>query len=727
MGFKKHYKIVLVLLFFSDCVFSQKADVFPPPAEKRTYRLIHIPQAGIILDGNLDEQEWGRIESTSGFYQIDPNQGAAPTFQTSVKMFYDDDNIYIGAVCYDSLGGKELRSQGLRRDFEFFENDFFGINFDTFLDEKTSLSFQINPAGALRDIQVFEDVLFERNWNTVWEGETGITDSGWVVEIKIPWKSLRYPTGKNTWGINFTRSIRRLNQFTAWSLYPRAFSGYRMDYAGRITGIQPPPAPLNLDIQPYILGTDANYKDLKGVKAEYGLDMKWAINPFSILDLTYNTDFAQAEADNQVLNLTRFSLFFPEKRGFFLENERLFTSGWTNSFYPFFSRRIGLDDFGNPVTIDGGARFVSKSRERNIGGLIIRQQETGRMPAANFGVLRLKEFLGNRSTIGALLTVRNEDEFSGRTGKTNFTLSGDGFLRLSKTLSTDFTVSGSKTVHGKGDGFAVYNLLNNTESWGSIGMINSLISANYNPEAGFFIRNDIYQVYPYISLNLRPSWKPSFIRSFEPGAYMFLYYQASTGRFQEGYVTLIPMIVRMNDNSTVETFINLHKQNPERAFSLAGIGIDKGEYNYTRFAFRYASDQSYKYAGSVAGEIGEYYNGRLNQYILTFRVNPIPHILLAGSGTWNNFSAVGINKESKNIYLLSPEIRLSLNPRLHLNVFYQYNSFTEVAAFNVRASYEFSPLSYIYLIINDVNSNLSPYQVFNQQQFVFKINYLFRN
>lgn len=722
------FKIIgLSLLLMSEGVHGQTADVFPPAAEKRKYQLHNINDASVVIDGVLDEAVWGMVEGAGDFYQIDPAQGAPPTFQTFVRMFYDDNAIYIGAVCYDSLGGKGLRSQGLRRDFEFFENDFFGINFDTFLDEKTSLSFQINPAGALRDIQVFEDVLFERNWNTVWQGETGITDSGWVVEIRIPWKSLRYPASRHEWGINFTRSIRRLNEFTAWSLYPRAFSGYRMDYAGRITGIDPPPAPLNLDIQPYILATDKNYKDIKGAKAEVGLDMKWAINPFSILDLTYNTDFAQAEVDNQVLNLTRFSLFFPEKRGFFLENERLFTSGWTNSFYPFFSRRIGLDAFGNPVSIDGGARFVSKSKERNIGALLIRQQETEYMPAANFGVLRIKEFLGNRSTIGALLTVRNEDRYNGVAGKTNYTFSADGFFRLSKTLSTDFTVSGSKTVLGKGDGFAVYNLINNTETWGTVGMINSVISANYNPEAGFLIRNDIYQMYPYIALNLRPAWKPAFVRSFEPGMYMFQYFQASTGKFQEGVWTVIPMIVRMNDNSTLETFVNMHRQNPERAFSLAGIGIAQDEYQYTRYAFRYASDQSYKYAGSMQGEWGNYYNGGLTQYSLSFRINPIPHILLAGTGTWNKFENVGINKETKEIYLLSPEIRLSLNPRVHLNLFYQYNSFTEIAAFNVRASYEFTPLSYIYLIVNDVKSNLTPYQVFDQQQVVLKINYLFRN
>ncbi|GMU86671.1 MAG: hypothetical protein AMXMBFR48_19130 [Ignavibacteriales bacterium] len=643
-------------------------------------------------------------------------------------MFYDDQAIYIGAVCYDEPGGKGIRAQGLRRDFEFFETDFFGINFDSFLDGKTSLSFQLNPYGALRDIQVFEDLLFERNWNAVWDARTSITDSSWNAEIIIPWKSLRYPSASDEWGINFTRLIRRMNQFTAWSLYPRAFSGYRMDYAGRLKGIHPPPAPLNLDLQPYILASDSRYSDANGYTAEAGVDVKWAVNPFSVVDLTYNTDFAQAEVDNQVINLTRFSVFFPEKRGFFLENEKLFTAGWNNSFYPFFSRKIGLDPAGNPVPVTGGARFVSKSTDRNIGALYIHHEASVNQPASHFGVLRLKEFTGNRSTIGALMTVRSDAATSGAPeGRINATFSADGLFRLSKTFSTEFTLSGSKTWHGQGDGFALYHAISNIESWGALGLVNNVISANYLADAGYQIGSNIIMTYPYAVFNLRPQWKPQYIRSFEPGGFAQLYYEAGSGKLSEGFVSIIPLAVRMQDNSLFESYINYNWQRPKSRFYLSGTVINPGEYDYLRYAFRFTSDQSYFIGASVQYDGGDFYNGAMSHYNIRVRYNPVPHLVFASNWELYQFTRLGMMQENKDVSVIAPELRLSLNPRAHLNLFYQYNSLTKTTALNVRASYEFQPLSYIYFVVNDVTTSMIPAPSAGQKQILLKVSYLLRN
>lgn len=711
----------------ASAVFAQNSEVFPPPKEKRSYHVLR-QTAQIVLDGILNEEVWKMTPGAGEFFQIDPQQGAPPAFQTDVRVFFDDEAIYIGAVCYDEPGGKGIRTQGFRRDFEFFETDFFGINFDTFLDEKTSLSFQLNPYGALRDIRVFEDLLFERNWNAVWDARTSITDSSWNAEIIIPWKSLRYPSEKEEWGINFTRSIRRINQFTAWSLYPRAFSGYRMDYAGKLTGIQPPPAPLNVDIQPYILASDNRYSDIKGYTAEAGVDVKWAINPFSVLDLTYNTDFAQAEVDNQVINLTRFSLFFPEKRGFFLENERLFTTGWSNSFYPFFSRRIGLDATGNPVPVTGGARYVSKSTDRNIGALYIHQEASALQPGSHFGVLRLKEFTGNRSTLGALMTVRSDEASAAAPqGKTNATLSADGFFRVGKTLSTEFTLSGSKTWHGKGDGFALYHSIANTASWGALGLVTNLISANYLAEAGYQIGSNMMMAYPYAFFNLRPGWKPGYIRSFEPGGFAQFYYEAGSGKLSEGYISLVPLTVRLQDNTLFESYINYNVQRAQRSFRLSNIIINEGEYEYFRYALKLTSDQSYFIGASVQYDDGAFYNGTLRHYNVKFRYNPVPHLVVASNWDYYQFKELGALRENKDVSVIAPELRISMNPRAHLNLFYQYNSLTKTAAFNIRASFEFKPLSYIFIVVNDVATTMTPSPSVEQKQIVLKVNYRLSN
>ena len=240
--------------------------------------------------------------------------------------------------------------------------------------------------------------------------QTQIEDDRWIVEMAIPWRTLRYADDTDRLGIIFARNIRHLNENTASPPVPRVLTIYRMAYQGELTGIEAPSPPANVQFNPYAL---TNHLDDDGsdTQFELGGELKWAITPSTVLDMTVNTDFAQAEVDRQVVNLDRFSVFFPERRQFFLENANLFSANLTNWIRPFFSRRIGLDDAGQPIPLDGGVRLTRRSSEQELGLLAMSQQATDASPASQFGVARYSRNLAGESRLGGMLTFRRDDAF----------------------------------------------------------------------------------------------------------------------------------------------------------------------------------------------------------------------------------------------------------------------------------------------------------------------------
>ena len=309
-------------------------------------------------------------------------------------------------------------------------------------------------------MQVTDGTLFNIDWDATYEARTSIESDRWIVEVAIPWNVLRYAQGQNTWGINFVRGVRRLGEYSGWSLWPRVYSPYRMDYAGILNNINPPPPSTNLRVQPYLVMRDERVGDAENlfdaVTPEIGGDIKWAVTPSTVLDLTVNTDFAQADIDRQVVNLSRFSVFFPEKRAFFLENASLFQMGSTTAALPFFSRRIGLDNFGQPIPIDAGARLISRTASQNFGALIVRQRGNANSPTSHFGVARYSKNLGNSNRIGALATLRQDESLDAQPAEVNAVGAIDGLFRLTQTLTLQGMVSGSLTREGRGMGCLLF-------------------------------------------------------------------------------------------------------------------------------------------------------------------------------------------------------------------------------------------------------------------------------
>lgn len=733
-------RLLGLALAFILAVPTQAQEVFPTPDVSPTIRAARV-QTPIHLDGNLSEADWQRAEPARGFRQIEPQQGNSATFDTEVRVLYDDRNLYVGAICYDTTGAPGVRVRDLRRDFDYFQNDLFGISLDPFRDGRSAIVFQANPAGGQRDIQVIDGNIYNRDWDAVWDVRTMLTDQGWVVEMVIPWYTLRYPeaSAATQWGINFVRNIRRHNEITGWSLWPRAYSPYRMDYAGVLEGIEPPPPSTNLRVQPYLVMRDdgAGSRDdfFNGVEPEVGGDLKWAVTPSTVLDLTVNTDFAQVDADRQVVNLTRFSVFFPEKRAFFLENANLFRTGSTETALPFFSRRIGLDNTGQPVPIDAGLRLVSRTARRSFGGMVIRQRRNDQTPSSHVAVGRFIQNFGSTNRIGALATVRHDEGFAGMPSVLNAVGAVDGQFRFTRSLTLRWMGSASWTQHMGGEGFSTYAWLSNDSNWGYLGFLHAIISENYSPGVGFVARRDLIVTSPAGIIDLRPVWKPGFVRRFQPGFISYIYHRLTDGQFQEAWLSMTPLKVEFQNGAEISIQIQPNWQELDADdvafFRPLGVELASGRYHYLRHNAEVQSDLSRRYSGSIELTVGDFFDGTLTNLLLSARLAPSPRMALSAAYEYNRAAGLGINKEEKVSHLFGPELRLALNPRLQFNAFYQYNTIAEQANWNVRFSYEFRPLSYLYLVFNDnryfVNTSTrraDPELFTTQQQAIIKLTYL---
>ncbi|MFD2571461.1 DUF5916 domain-containing protein [Spirosoma soli] len=715
----------------------QQASIFAPSKTPKTIRATEILD-NLKVDGSLTEAEWQRATPVSNFFQVEPYQGNPLGSQTDVRVLYNRKFLYIAAFNRDTLGRSALRATDFKRDFDNQAHDYFAVSIDGFSDRRNAMSFSTNPYGTQRDLLSFDDLLYDIEWDGLWRVRTSRTDSGWVAEMAIPWQTLRYArslgtsalqaisgdsTGQNneqSWGINFARNRRAANELSAWSPHPRAFTPLRMEYAGRLTGIKPPPPSPNVRIQPYILLSDDAYKgtevgDSRATKVKIGGDAKWAINPNAVLDLTVNTDFAQADVDRQVNNVTRFSVFFPERRQFFLENASLFGVGLVGrdlgeggnmTIQPFFSRTIGLailpDGTSKPVPIDAGARFVYRSLSRNFGGMFIRQRGTDDSPTTDFIVGRFSQNIGRQNRIGALLTVKNVHTGAGVSSYQNSVLALDGFFRLSSSLSYNAMVIGSTSSGGTGQGMAGYSQFfyrsNQFVGW----ITQSVVTRGFNPEMGFVSRSDVVANTPGFFFVNRGKWLPKWIRGFEPGAFVEMYHKASTGRLQELQVNMNPVWFAFQNGGFLGLFVNPNVQRLDDGdFRPLGIGIASGTYRYARYSLLFSSDASKKVSYQLNAETGNYYDGRLNYVSGTLRISPIPHFSLTSSAEINQFRNVGLERYSQTVGLYSIESRMAVNPRLQLISFFQRNTYNDKNVWNVRLAWEFQPLSFLYIVYNN--------------------------
>ncbi|MEM6879440.1 MAG: DUF5916 domain-containing protein [Bacteroidota bacterium] len=684
------------------------------------------------MDGKLEEADWNLAAPITDFFRREPRQGGDIRYDTEVKFLYDDKFLYIGAFCKDSMGLKGVRIQDLRRDFSWGENDIFGIALDPQNLKQYAQAFQTTPYGNQRDFQNFNGNSFDTGWNTLWKVRTQRTDSGFAVEMAIPFKTLRYDLPENgepvEWGVTVVRYARREVEVSTFPAIPQSFTPYRMTYAAKLIGIEVPPPSANVRIEPYAL---YQYDQINDADGEFrdgdfkvGGDIKWAINPRSVLDLTFNTDFAQADVDRAVNNLERFNIFFPERRQFFLENSGIWAGSDQRSIVPFFSRRIGLQGSFNaePAPIEAGARFTQRTEKQAVAGLLVRQGETNASAAANFGVARYLRNYGRENNVGVMLTHRldESDDQLGLSAKNNTTITVDGQVRPTSEWNIRYMLSSSIDEQSQTTGYAGRLSVRRSTNKALLFWNTEYIGEDYKPGMGFIRQNNLISHNPGGYFIIRPK-NTDWIRRWDPGIFATYNHDATNpGRFQQANLYIFPVFLWFKDNSFLELSLFPTWQNINFDFAPLGLEIERGRYFYNRFYVQYNTDQSKKWSATAVYNTGGFYDGRRNSAFLSARFAPIPHTTLTASYEYNELKDIGLENQNLTTNLVTVGSRFALNPRLQLSVFYQYNSFDEQARWNLRASWEYLPLSFVYLVFNDtqINDLDTPFQ---EQQFISKV------
>ncbi|MDR7131239.1 hypothetical protein J2X69_003600 [Algoriphagus sp. 4150] len=695
--------------------FAQSPQNFAPPEHVLEIWVTKVNEK-ITVDGKLDEVSWSNAHVVNDFFRMEPRQGGTVKFPTEVKILFDETHLYIGAFCKDSLGKKGVRVQDLRRDFIVSENDRFSVQLDPQNLKRFNVSFQTTPYGNQLDLQVFDDSFRDSDWDALWKVRTSLVDSGYMVEMAIPFKSLRYdnPEGEEvSWGITLARLARREYEKTVFPAIPQAFSPDRMTYAAQLKGLELPPPSLNFRIQPYGLIQVEDIRNQNGEQTsrtqwKAGGEIKWAVSPSAVLDLTYNTDFAQADVDRAVNNLTRFNVYFPERRQFFLENSGVYAGADNGAIRPFFSRTIGLSNSqfnADPVPINGGIRYTDRNQKRTLAAMYVHQQGTDFQSPVSFSVLRYLKNYGKQNNIGVMLNQRFDERSAelGTDRQSNTTLTVDGLIRPNDNWTIQYLASSSRENSYDSLGFAGSLFVGYTPNKWYLGWLSNMVDRKYQPGMGFVFGQNIIHHNPGGYFIWRPTkgWFSKWIRRADPGVFVNWYQTANTLQTQEISLEIFPVYIFTRSNGMITYTVIPSWQNFEFSFPILDQPVQAGRYQNIRHQFQYRTDQSRKLSANAIVRLGDYYNGDLNSFSLTGRFAPIPHASLEVNYEYNDFEKFGSELADFSTSLYSVGVRLAANPRLQLSGFYQYNNFDSQGRINLRGSWEFAPLSFLYVVFNE--------------------------
>ena len=447
----RNYALIMIILFMCLTFMNNEGralTIESMPSDKEYMIKALQVECSPNIDGLLKEAIWMMASPAAHFIQKQPDEGQPATENTEVRILYDMNNLYIGIMCFDSEPDRIIANEKRRDSEAIYDNDHVQIMLDTFHDRRNGYIFVTNPLGARLDLQVRKEGKREggrpgmanpnvnRDWNGVWKVRSAIISNGWSAEIEIPLYSLRFNEhSEDGWGINFFRNIRRKNEESTWAPLPRNLEFHKISLAGVLQGLEGIEKGLNLQVKPYILTDRVYERDEAGLlQAENGLDggidVKYGLTSNITLDVTFNTDFSQVEADDQQINLTRFSLYYPEKREFFLENSAVFSVGGADDAMIFFSRRIGLSEGGEEIPLWGGVKIAGKAGRLNLGFINLQSRRKGDIAANNFTVVRLSRDIFRQSALGIMVTNRQ----SSRSEDYNRTFCIDGDFVFGENL-----------------------------------------------------------------------------------------------------------------------------------------------------------------------------------------------------------------------------------------------------------------------------------------------------
>ena len=692
-------------------------------AAARTVTAVQIEGAP-TLDGKvLGDPAWARVPPTDGFTQVAPDEGAAGSERTAVRIAYNGDTLFVGVVCYDREPSGIVVVEG-RRDSDLDNTDNFRILFDTFKDGQNGFVFATSPAGLEYDGQLTAEGTgsgaqagggagarvgvgqqvgsgggFNLNWDGSWQVRASITDVGWSAEFAIPFRTLRYPSADvQTWGVNFQRDIRRRQETSYWAPIPRQFNLNRVSMAGQLEALKVPPQ-RNLKIAPYVLGQSV-HRSASGRTVglgDAGGDLKYSLTPSMTLDLTYNTDFAQVEVDEEQVNLDRFALFFPEKRPFFLENAGLFSIGQPGQVEAFFSRRIGISPSGTAIPIIGGARLQGNVSGLNVGVLNMQTERAAGQPSNNFSVARVRRDLPNRSNVGAMFGNRQATGDLAPDDDWQRTFAVDGRLGVGKRGTLSAYAISLQTPHVPEKEYAY----SGTASYDTRALRMSLgygeVTPAFSPQIGFAQRSGFRRVSGSVFTTFRPA-RLLKLQELRPHASHFTYVNFTSGVAETGY-THLDNHWEFRSGDTAHTGVNITKEFVAAPFEIVpGVIVRPGTYDHREAQLALWTNSGRPVSTHFDVIIGGFFGGSRVQYGPSLNLK-MGDRFTTGLALSRNDVELPVGSFVTNV--VRTRLSYSFTPRIFVQTLLQYNDRADLWSTNLRFGLLSEANTGLFVVYND--------------------------
>ena len=730
-------------------------------AGRTTVRAIRLAQ-GIRLDGVLDEAVYETVPAITDFIQQVPDIGAPATERTEAWILFDETNVYVSARVWDSAPESQWVANEMRRDTsQLRQNDTFTAFFDTFYDRRNGFNFYTNPLGARADQQFTNEGNPNSDWNPVWDVRTGRFDGGWTVEMEIPFKTLRYRSEPpHVWGLQLRRGIRRKNEWVYLTRLPLSAGGgsgsagiFRVSAAGTLVGLEPPPASRNIEVKPYTIGGIATDLTANPVvdnerSGDVGIDVKYGITQNLTADFTYNTDFAQVEVDERQVNLTRFPLFFPEKREFFLEGRGIFgfaRGGVTGRFggpgggggvfgdvnvpQLFYSRKIGLER-GRVIPIVGGARVTGKVGPFDVGALNIHtgDETVSSSAPTNFTVVRLRRDLLRRSSVGAMFTNRSVSRVAPGASQA-YGVDGTFAFFENVSLITYLARTRVPSPAFEGRDMSYQGKFEYAADRYGLQVDHLLVEDNFLPEVGFLRRDNFRRTYVSGRFSPRPRSIDS-VRQFSLDGAVDYILQADVNQL-ETRQRLVSFQTEFESSDRLTFTVTESYERLMRPFTPPGadFSIPAGGYGFADYQVAYAIGQQRRVNGQAALRRGSYFGGDLTSLELSQgRIAVLPQMSVEPIVSFNWIDTPYGTFQSN---LAVTRVNYAFNPRMFFSGLLQYNSADDSFGSNLRLRWEYSPGSELFVVYTDdrdITRGFLPDRGFDLRNrgFVVKFNRLFR-
>jgi hypothetical protein len=694
---------LLLLLLSSGFLFGQKKNAaFQLPIKKAS--------SPIVIDGELSERAWLESATASDFFMVLPMDTSKAQVKTEVKLTYDEDNLYLIAVCHHALPGPYI-VESLRRDFSFGKNDNFLLFMDTFDDQTNGFSFGANAAGAQWDGLMFEGSKVDLNWDNQWTSVVKNYDDKWIFEAAIPFKTIRFKEGIDTWGINFSRLDLKTTEKSSWTPVPRQFPTASLAFSGVLVWDNPPKKTgANISIIPYALSSiTQNRVDVQNTthRAELGLDVKVAVTSSLNLDLTLNPDFSQVDVDRQVTNLDRFELFFPERRQFFLENGDMFNNFGYSTIRPFFSRRIGL-----AAPIQAGARLSGKlDKNWRIAAMNMQtgKVEEENLPAQNFSVLALQRKVFARSNVGLLMINKESLNYA---IPENFT--GTVYSKYNRNLGLEYNLASANNKWlGKGLFLKSFTPQKQTDDYVYSGHLQyagrkfqisnqyEYVGNGYTAEVGYVPRTNYARINPQVSYLFFPKGKH--VLSHGPRLVSSVFFTPDYKQTDsESYLAYNINFRKLSTLVlwTAYDYVKLFRPFDPTNFNLDSLAAGT-EHSWRSVGGEFFSRPQSRFTYSLSARYGGYYANGTRAFFsseLGYRFQPYVSFVLSSS-----YNDIRLPQPwgRNTFWLVGPRLDITFTNKIFFTTFMQYNEQRNNINLNTRFQWRYRPASDLFIVYTD--------------------------